>query len=965
MVWEYPSHYFAIEIEEAEQLGLRMANFHSVVEQILEIGEKYPDSTALDHAGLQLTYQQLVWRANRFGGYLVQLGVLPGETVAICMERSFDWIVAALGVMRIGAAYVPLDCAWPDSRLRFAVNDSGASALVGRPSLLDRLQVKARGIDPGRDSEFIVGFPVVSRDLISPRTLAYMIYTSGSTGVPKGVEITHANLAHLVRWHLGAFNVTNRDRASHLAGLGFDAAVWEIWPNLCAGATVCLAEDSVRSSAELIQRWIIRECVTISFVPTVHATQLMAIEWPAETPLRLLLTGGDVLNHGPARALPFEVVNNYGPTECTVVATSAQLRPGSDGLPPIGRPIAGATVYLLNEDGQQAPEGSIGEIYIGGEGVAHGYHNLPDLTARSFLPDPYAESLGSRMYRTGDRGVRRPDGEIEFCGRLDRQVKIRGQRIELDEIGRVLVNHPKVEFGTAIFNHSYHGENRLIAYILPKNDASPPTSDELQQYLQHTLPDYMIPAIFVRLSALPLSLNGKLDLTMLDKPSEGNRLRKSDTKLPTTTAEEKVLRLVREILENDDISTNENFFLAGGHSLLGMQLVLRLGEVFGVNLTLQQLFAAPTAKQLAASIEMELTAEHLVKIWSDLLGQKQIKRDDDFFDQGGNAELVAALRQRIDSELDRLVTVHELLQNPTLKQQVELIHGQVQRTQALPPGIIALQPQTKRNVVFWVHSLSGSLAKAVGEDRPFVFVRLTEEDLLLLGETPTFASIAACMVGKILATQANGPYTIGGFCLGGVLAFEIASQLRGAGHEVSLLVLVDPPNPSALTARNPLTPRLSNPGYLVKRLMRLGIRAIFGKLRERIVKRFYLLVKARLDDPLYLVFLAQQRIETAATLYRPGKYDGRALLLLAHDHPPHLDFLPGWQSIIPNDLHAEYVYAHHSELLTTQTVLRLADTILSHLRNISDQEHTCQEYTSTCDASLMLTTAASSGNKTE
>ena len=274
----------------------------------------------------------------------------------------------------------------------------------------------------------------------------------------------------LIRWHRDAFRVTRQDRASHLAGLGFDAAVWEIWPHLAAGATVCLAHDAVRSSPELMQQWMIRERVTIAFVPTVHAASMMAMDWPSTTALRLLLTGGDVLHQTPAAQLPFDVVNNYGPTECTVVATSSVLKPKSHGTPPIGRPIVGASVYLLNERGERVPDGSIGEIYIGGAGVGRGYRNLPESTERSFLPDPFAEASGARMYRTGDRGVRRPDEEIEFHGRLDRQTKVRGQRVELDEIASTLTRHPGLDYATAITNTSEGRENELVAYVLPKDN---------------------------------------------------------------------------------------------------------------------------------------------------------------------------------------------------------------------------------------------------------------------------------------------------------------------------------------------------------------------------------------------------------------------------------------------------------------------------------------------------------------
>ena len=493
-----------------------------VPEQISELGARYPKASALCYRDQRLSYEELNRKADRFAGFLVQLGVLPGDAVAICIERSFDWIVAALGIIRAGAAYVPLDSAWPDSRLRFAVNDSGATVLVARAALLNRLLVKARGIDPSRDAAAIDAARGVARTPVQLESLAYVIYTSGSTGVPKGVEITHANLSHLIGWHRDAFGVTRQDRASHLAGLGFDAAVWEIWPHLAAGATVCLADDAVRSSPELMQQWMIREGVTIAFVPTFYATSMIAMEWPATAPLRLLLTGGDVLHRAPTVQLPFDVVNNYGPTECTVVATSAVLKPGSLGTPPIGRPVAGTSVYLLNEHGEQVPDGSSGEIYIGGSGVGRGYRNLPDSTERAFLPDPFAGAPDARMYRTGDRGVRRPDGEIEFHGRLDRQTKIRGQRVELDEIGSILTQHPSIDFATAITNLAKGGENQLVAYVLAKENARIPTVHELQKHLLRSLPDYMIPDIFVRLHALPLSPNGKLDLTMLAQPTDAN-----------------------------------------------------------------------------------------------------------------------------------------------------------------------------------------------------------------------------------------------------------------------------------------------------------------------------------------------------------------------------------------------------------------------------------------------------------
>ncbi len=672
------------------------AIIHPVTEHISALRHNCPQSVALSYGDQQQTYEELNYQADKFAGYLSQHGTVPGDTVAICMERSFDWIVAALAIMRTGAAYVPLDPVWPDSRLRFAVNDSGATILVAGASLLDRLRVQAHGLDPCRDAAAIANAPATACASVQPESLAYVIYTSGTTGLPKGVEITHANLSHLIRWHQEAFKVTPQDRASHLAGLGFDAAVWEIWPHLAAGATLCLASDEVRSSPELLRQWIIRERVTIAFVPTVHAAPLMAMEWPASSALRVLLTGGDALRRSPEVQLPFKVVNNYGPTECTVVATSCVLKTGvfktgSEGAPPIGRPITGSSVYLLDEHGNQVPDGTSGEIYVGGDGVGRGYRNLPQSTERSFLPDPFAGIAGARMYRTGDRGVRRPNGEIEFRGRLDRQTKIRGQRVELDEIVSVLTKHPSIDFATAIVTLSELGEKQIVAYVLPKENAPVLTVDELQSHLLSSLPDYMIPAIFVRLHALPVSANGKLDLTNLPVPTDTNRLERRVAKTRATPMEKELLAMARQLLKNDALRAEDNFFLAGGHSLLGMQLLLRLRRAFGVELSVRQLFEAPTVERLALLGETVLREQRLVAIWTDLLGRNHTGLDDNFFDVGGRRELVFVLQQRIAAELDQNVSVDELLKNPTIRQQAQLTQGSVAKP-VLQPGEFKLEP---------------------------------------------------------------------------------------------------------------------------------------------------------------------------------------------------------------------------------------------------------------------------------
>lgn len=912
----------------------------SVCEFIAEARGTCPEATAIRHGNRRLSYEELDHKANCFAGYLVKLGVVPGGTVALCMERSSDWIIAALGIMRVGAAYLPLDPAWPDSRLRFAVEDSGAAALVAPARLFDRLAINTHGIDPCRDAAAIAVSPRFEPRPIEPESLAYVIYTSGSTGVPKGVEITHANLSHLIGWHLDAFEVTARDCASHLAGLGFDAAVWEIWPNLCVGATLCLAEDAVRTSPELIQQWMIREGVTIGFVPTVHAGPMMAMEWPADTTLRLLLTGGDALHKAPAAELPFKVVNNYGPTECTVVATSSEVEPGSPGAPPIGRAITGAYVYLLDEHGNQVADGDVGEIYVGGNGVGRGYRNLAELTERNFVPDPFAGSPGGRMYRTGDRGARRADGQIEFHGRLDRQTKIRGQRVELDEIGSILSRQDTVDFAVATAHVSEDGENQLVAYVLLKSDATVPTAKDLQDYLLSHLPQYMVPGIFVRLTALPLSANGKVDLALLPKPADAPTLGKEAVKLAASPTEEKLLAIVRELLHSNEIVASDNFFLAGGHSLLGMQLIIRLRNAFGEDITLQQLFEAPTVERLALAIETKRTQKQLTAIWKELLKTDLVEREGaDFFELGGTPKLSYELRNRIFEEFGRQFVVGDLIQNSTIRKQADLIHGNSANKSGLPQGVLALRSGPGKGILWLYHpAVAADVAKMVGPDLPFSYVGLTAEDVESLGNAPSFQAIAAHLVSKILATQPEGPYALGGLCIAGILAYEVACQMRAAGHDVALLVLLDVPTVPYFKSPYSLYGRLSQPWYLIKRIKWHGLRTSYRTVRERVLSRFWMRSERRqireFWEPAWWIVMR------AVSRYRPAKYEvpeaqeGKVLLLLASVRPPHVDFLPAWKSLVPRGLDVHYVQGHRLNLTESPAVCSIADQITSNLAQV-------------------------------
>ena len=575
----------------------------AVPELVAAIARRSPDATALTAPCGTLSYAELDRRAARLAAYLGSHGAGPDTLVGICLERSFEQIVAVLAAWKAGAAYLPLDPAWPDARLRALIDDARCAVLVSNHAHADRCGASDLPLVlVDRDADAIDRAAAAGGAPPSADQLAYVIYTSGSTGTPKGVEISHGNLANLIEWHRAAFAVTAADRGTHLAGLGFDAAVWEIWPYLCAGAAVSLVPDAARTSGALLRDWLVEQRATIAFAPTALAEQLIGFDWPGDSPLRFVLTGADLLHLHPRPGLPFALVNNYGPTECTVVATSAVVEPSTTGVPPIGRPIANTLIHLLDESGAPVAPGRIGEMHIGGDSVGRGYRGRPDLTAERFVPDTFSGKPGARLYRTGDLASLRADGQLLFHGRADDQVKIRGHRIEPGEVTSLLLRHAAVSAGAVVARADERGEAQLVAYVVPTADL-PATGEEIRAFLAGLLPEYMIPGAFVRLDALPLTPNGKLDKQALPAPDASNALGDAGFAAPTTPAEERLAEILAGVMGRGPVGIDDNFFLLGGHSLLGTQVVLRASEAFGVDLTLRDLFQAPTVRQLAVLIE--------------------------------------------------------------------------------------------------------------------------------------------------------------------------------------------------------------------------------------------------------------------------------------------------------------------------------------------------------------------------
>ncbi|MDZ7960516.1 MAG: amino acid adenylation domain-containing protein [Aulosira sp. DedQUE10] len=455
---------------------------HQLFEQIVE---QNPDNTALVFQEQQLSYQELNKRSNQLAHYLKKLGVGSEVLVGLCVERSFEMVIGMLAILKAGGAYLPLDPTYPPERLKFMLADAQVPILLTHQRWVERLgSQSSQVICLDKDWEIIAQESEDNlTNEVTVNNLAYIIYTSGSTGKPKGVEIEHRGLLNLVFWHQKAFAVSSLDRATQIAGAAFDACGWEIWPYLTAGASIYIVDDEIKRSPEHLRDWLISQAITISFVPTPLAEKIIPLDWSKNTPLRILLTGGDKLHEYSLPSHTFQVVNNYGPTENTVVTTSGQvLVKNSDNLPPaIGCPIANTQVYILDKNLQPVPVGVPGELYISGDGLARGYLNLPDLTNECFISHPFSQKPKARLYKTGDLVRYQIDGNIEFLGRLDEQVKIRGYRIELGEIETVLSQHPAVE-QTVVINHEDAGEKRLVAFVVLNSEYS--KEQENQQLMQ-------------------------------------------------------------------------------------------------------------------------------------------------------------------------------------------------------------------------------------------------------------------------------------------------------------------------------------------------------------------------------------------------------------------------------------------------------------------------------------------------
>ncbi len=707
---EAERHQVLVDWNHTDVADFRGHCIHHLFEQQVE---RTPHSVAVVFEGRELTYAELNARANQCAHALRSLGVGAEVLVGVYAERSAEMVVALLAVLKAGGAYVPLDPSFPQQRLLHMLEDTQVAVVLVQPHLLDELPASAAHtllLDASWAS--FASEPTENlHATCKSENLAYVIFTSGSTGRPKGAMNEHGAVCNLLLWLCREYSLSADDRMLQKTPFSFDVSVLEFFCPLIAGSRMVLASpDGHRDSAYLAR--LIRDAgiTTLHFVPSMLQVFMEGHGFEECAALKRVFCGGealpsDLMERFFSRFPNLELHNHYGPTEAAVDATFWACKPGRQApCVPIGRPLANTRTYILDALDQPVPIGVAGELHIGGVQVGRGYLNRPELTAERFVVDPFSADAGARLYRTGDLARYLSDGNIEFLGRTDHQVKLRGFRIELGEIEALLMRQPQLREAVVLLREDTPGDPRLVAYVVPVGEM--PNTAELREALKEQLPDHMIPAAFVPLAALPLTASGKADRKALEAPNRGQTAPLSTSvagREPPSTVEDALARIWRELLRHEAIGIHENFFDLGGHSLLAIRLVSRVRDVLGIELPVRALFDAPTiaglALQLDATrngvpappemgtsvpvqrpsqtarpdrganfVEPRNALETLISdIWRDVLNLEAVGMNDNFFELGGHSLLAMRVTARIQSALNVEVAVRTLFEATTVE----------------------------------------------------------------------------------------------------------------------------------------------------------------------------------------------------------------------------------------------------------------------------------------------------------
>jgi surfactin family lipopeptide synthetase A len=814
----------------------------SCLHQLLEgQARRTPDSVAVECRGRTLSYAELDARSNQLAHHLRQRGVHPEHLVGVCLERSVEMVVALLGILKAGGAYVPLDPAYPCERIRYVLEDAHAKLVLTQNSLLESLPSTAAEViclDPEwRAFQHADTRPITTE--VTPENLAYVIYTSGSTGRPKGVQLEHRSVVNFLWSMRREPGLTAEDVLVAVTTLSFDIAGLELYLPLLVGARLVVAPREATYDGRLLRQLLDHSGATVMQATPATWRVLLESGWEGGGDLKVLV-GGEALSADLARELATRcgpVWNMYGPTETTIWSSVYRVEGKDEKLIPIGRPIANTTFHILDGDRQPVAEGAEGELYIGGEGLARGYFERDELTAEKFVLDPFSSLPGARMYRTGDLVRYRPDGNVEFLGRLDHQVKIRGFRIELGEIEAVLEQHTDVNQAVVIAREDTPGDKRLVAYFVAV-DTAHPASAELRKHVAGQLPDYMTPSAFVQMEKLPLTPNGKVDRKALPTPTIADFEAPAEHIAPRDETERKLVQLWEEVLGVRPISVTASFFDLGGRSILAARLFTKMARTFGKELPLSTLFRSPTVEQLANELR-------------------------------------------------------PLEQN------------------AAYPTLVTIQEKGSRPPFFCVHGGAGStlflhqLSREMGPDQPFYGIEPEGLDGMKF-QRLTVEQMATHYLAEIRKVQQQGPYYIGGYCFGGLVAFEMAQRLMQQGEPPALVALFSAELRYNQMVRPAATPAPVQP--VTSRLARWAsspIASLRSKLtdmswRTRPVVRSYthrtlLAMGLRIPPGMRTMYVAQM-LGRAEQSYKPKPYPGSIVLFHGpgnDDYGPNL----GWNGL--------------------------------------------------------------------
>jgi amino acid adenylation domain-containing protein len=573
--------------------------------------ERTPEAPAVVFADAKLSYRELNAQANQVAHLLRGLGVRSNMCVGLCMQRSEAMIVGLLGILKAGGAYVPLNPEHPSGRLKSQLVESGAKiCLTNDPMLAESLDLIEQAIDFKRDCETLASQPETNPGLeVTPDALVYVIYTSGSTGTPKGVAVCHKNLVNYTRFILGRLQVEGPMHFATVSTISADLGNTCIFPSLVSGGCLHLLSYDVTMQGDLFGEYVAGNPIDVLKIVPSHLQALLASGLEQNIlPSKFLILGGEALSwelvHDVSENNPgCKIINHYGPTETTIGSLTFDV--GNQSLAisrtvPIGRPVANTRVYVVDQHMRLVPTGVAGELYIGGSNVALGYVNRPAETASRFIPDPFSSEPGSRLYRTGDLVRSVYTGDLEFLGRVDRQVKVRGYRVELGEIEAALREHSRISQAVVVVRN-HDAAEKIVAYIVAQGP-TPPSEDEIREHLRQRLPDYMIPSGVIHLRSLPLTPNGKVDQAAL-LVQEDSKVKVRTFVAPRTSVENELAQIWASLLKMDEVGVNDNFFDLGGHSLLATQVISRIRKTLQADIALRRIFESPTIAELAGEIE--------------------------------------------------------------------------------------------------------------------------------------------------------------------------------------------------------------------------------------------------------------------------------------------------------------------------------------------------------------------------